>query len=253
MKKNSLVYRCRLKMISRKAIYAIISIAIYAILITAYLKIPKDLFKVKDEDKKCNSKSPCIRFCLKEVNNRTNSFLFDLFNQTRLSKRKPNGITYVLDVDGSDDDTEKKKEEEENKKKYRKKGDPNTRQDTPDYGTADYTYDEFGREQKMKTKPKREVKALEEFQDQDQDFDDIMDEPLTQNLIVEKTTQTTTKLYDYENSENTSVESVGENSTEFSEISIKILRTAPKCIARVIEDAFYDFRLLLVSMNGDFL
>lgn len=237
-------------MISRKAIYAIIAALIYTILITAYLKFPKDLFLEKDEDKKCNSKSPCIRFCLKDVENRTNLWLFNLFNSTRLSKRKSDGFNYVLDVDGSEDDTvikkviDKDKKKEKDKKKY---------QEIPDYGAGDYTYADVGREQKMKGKNvKREVKDLDE--DQDYDFDDIIEPPVTQIALA---LSQKTNLYDYNYSnydesqrvkrKNMSDEMNETNSTDSKEIKIKILREAPKCIDRTIEDPFYDFRLIFVS------
>jgi hypothetical protein len=247
----SLVSRYRLKMISRKAIYAIIAALIYAILVTAYFKFPKDLFKEKEEDKKCNSKSPCIRFCLKDEN-RTNLWLFNLYNTTILSKRKKDGFNYVLDVDASEDDTVVKKEPEKSKKKDKdkKKG-----QDIPDYGAGDYTYADVGREQKMKGKNvKREVKDLGE--DQDYDFDDLIEEPLTKITLANELSHMT-NVYDFNYSnydesqrgkrQNMSDEMNETNLTESREVKIKILRDAPKCIDRTIEDPFYDFRLAFVS------
>lgn len=245
----SLVSRYRLKMISRKAIYAIIAAFLYGILITAYLKFPKDLFKEKDEDKKCNSRNPCIRFCLgiKDGENRTNSWLFDLYNKTILSKRKLDGFNYVLDIEGSDDDTVIKKVIEDEKKKHKdkKKG-----QDFLDYGGSDYTYQDVGREQKMKSKNvKREID-----EDQDFDFDDIGD--LTKNTITdERNPGISLNSLNYSNYDESQVlkksnlsEEMNENNlTESKEIKIKILRDAPKCIDRAIEDPFYDFRLIFVS------
>lgn len=249
----SLVSRYRLKMISRKAIYAIIAALIYAILVTAYLEFPNDLFVVKDKDKKCNIKSPCIRFCLKDVENRTNSWLFNLFNTTRLSKRKPDGFNYVLDVEGSEDDTVVKKmvQKDKKKEKDRKNG-----LEIPDYGASDYTYADVGREQKMKGKNvKRNVKVLDE--DQDYDFDDIIEEPVTKIVIADELSQKSTNLYDYNYSnydesqrvkrKNMSDEMNELNSTDSKEIKIKILREPPKCIDRTIEDPFYDYRLIFVS------
>lgn len=243
--KYSLVSRYRLKMISRKAIYAIIAAFIYAILITAYFKFPKDLFEVRDEDKKCNSKSPCIRFCLKDVENRTNLWLFDLFNTTRLSKRKSDGFNYVLDVDGSDDDTVIKKKvvkvstKETDKKKF---------QET-DYGFGDYTYADVGKEQKMKGKSvKREVKDPDDYGDYD--FDDIDDKPAPEAEYLIQTTESFDYNYsNYDESQRVKRQNMSDefNSTDSKEIKIKILREAPKCVDRIIEDPFYDFRLILVS------
>lgn len=223
-----------------KGIYAIVASLTYLVLIVLYFKLPKDIFTERDEDKKCNNQSPCVRFCLNHQKNRTNAELFKHFNETFLSQLPYDGFNNTIDLENSDDETVIT---EQTTKKPKKS---DVKKDDVEYDTGDYTYADFGKEQKMKgKKTKREVDYnYNDFDDNDNDEE--VESEVNVGTITSELEETTTLEVEYSKSEN--------NATEDEEAmikirKIKIYREQPTCIDKDDIQKLSDMRFNLVMLN----
>lgn len=224
-----------------KGIYAIIAALIYTILIVFYFNLPKDIFTESDEDKKCNNRSPCVRFCLTRVKNRTNAELFKHFNETFLSQLPYDGFNNTIDLENSDDETVIT---EQTTKKPKKS---DVKKEGVEYDTGDYTYADFGKEQKMKgKKTKREVDDDEIYNDfDDDDEEEIVESDINETKIISEY-ETTTLEVDYTTSENNATV---EEEALIKVRKIKIYRQQPTCIDKEDIQKLSDMRYNLVKLN----
>lgn len=221
--KNSLVSLYRpCKMIARKGIYAIVTTLTYLVLIILYFELPSDTFALKDEDKKCNKNSPCVRFCLTHLKNRTNSWLFAQFNESFLSDAPYDGFNNTIDLENSDDETKVEETTTQKPKKGEEKKDP---QDVI-YGDRDYYYDDFGRKQKMKgkTKTKREIEDFDDFDNYDDDLS------VRERRETKEIETTTLEFNDSTTLESNSSEEMKQENIVMKIRKIKIYRLPPSCI-----------------------
>lgn len=226
-----------------KGIYAIIAVLTYSLLIAFYFKLPKDIFTESDEDKKCNNQSPCVRFCLSRVKNRTNAELFKHFNETFLSQLPYDGFNNTIDLENSDDETviAEVTTKKPSKSDVKKEG--------IDYGTGDYSYADFGKEQKMKgKKTKREVDGDDDFDDFDDDEEEIESEINSVTKISELEEETTTLGVEYSTFDNNNETEVVEKEEQMIKVrKIKIYRQQPDCIDKDDIQKLSDMRYNLVK------